>query len=170
MAKKNNVDLKALEEINKVGIQDSEFSRSLSDLCAVHSALCTHGQNYYTVGSISSDIVRIFAKGHARLNNLSEKANKALKEKDINTLKRLVNNATNNTENKLLDYYLKTVADTHDKYIQSIAQESTNEDNVRFSIKTSEEIIKECLEYKPDVEEDINQVFDLFKFNLKSII
>lgn len=126
-----------------ISILDSKYTEAISNLWDASVDMLTYSQN--TLGEIYriSSIVRLFAKGKAKIDSLRDLLADGQQKKDLYTLKRVAYLAERMQEEKALEKFWDKVAKEYDKIISDFVQQQANDDII-VEIPTSEEILAQC--------------------------
>lgn len=126
-----------------LSVLDSRYMESLENLWNSSVDMLTYSQN--TLGEIYriSSIVRIFAKGKAKIDSLRDLLAEGQSKKDLYTLKRVAYLAERMQEEKALEKMWNRVASEYDKIIGDFVQQQAN-DEILVEIPTAEEILTQC--------------------------
>lgn len=126
-----------------ISVLDTRYVEALGNLWDASVDMLTYSQN--TLGEIYriSSIVRLFAKGKAKIDGLRDLLAEGQNKKDLYTLKRVAYLAERMQEEKALEKMWDKVASDYDKIISDFVQQQANDDIV-VEIPTSEEILTQC--------------------------
>ena len=126
-----------------ISVLDTRYIESLGNLWDASVDMLTYSQN--TLGEIYriSSIVRLFAKGKAKIDSLRDLLAEGQQKKDLYTLKRVAYLAERMQEEKALEKMWDKVASEYDNIINNFIQQQANDDIV-VEIPTSEEILQQC--------------------------
>lgn len=122
-------------------ILNPEYTDALNEILDCCSKLFNNSCNQLSELYRISNIVSFFAGQKAYLDMLREQFSKAKKEKDMQNLRSVAYKIENNMECLAYDSLWSAVEKMYDAMIESVRQDSSNDD-ITATIKTAEEILE----------------------------
>lgn len=123
-----------------------EYNRAVSSLIDICNVLFQNTSNQLSEIYRISNIVGFFASQKAYFDRLREQFSKAKDDQDFSGLRSLMYKIENNQECKAYDFYWSEISKMYDAMIESIRQESNNDD-ITMTLKTADEILESKQKY-----------------------
>lgn len=123
-----------------------EYEATLNTLLDVMNSMFNTSSNQLAEIYRISALVSFFAGQKAYLDRLRDQYARAKADKDLQSLKSVVYKIENNLECKVYDDLWSSCAKMYDSMIETFREESNNDD-ITYNIKTSDEILKSRCQY-----------------------
>lgn len=138
---KTNTNTKAIFN----DIADERYVQALTNLWESAMDLVTYSNKQNVELYRLAQIVRFFAYGKAKIENLRRTIDIAKEQNDVATLQRLAYQTMNlQSEKAIANTWLK-VSEEYDEVLESILGEQDHLDNMILTHKTSADILKDCM-------------------------
>lgn len=129
-----------------------EYASTISSLLDIMNDMFQQSSNQMAEIYRVSALVSFIAGQKAYMDRLRDQYARCKAEKDISGLKSVVYKLENNLECKVYDDLWETTAKMYDAMIESLRQESSNDD-ITYNIKTADEILASRCRYYIEAEE-----------------